>query len=85
MLRSVSDGVKRGHPDLSDLADELYDSVYGPDAIPEVVRDNWADVNVRTFWSLKVSVAQKLAFIETYLGEKAAAEDSGASVDNGEG
>ena len=38
-----------------------------PDDRPAIVRDNWDDPIVQTFWGLDVSEAQRLAYIKVHL------------------
>lgn len=67
-LAALSLAITRRNPELAQLAREVAES----DDRPAVVRENWDDVNVRRFWELTVSVAQRLAYIEGYLADQQA-------------
>jgi transcriptional regulator with XRE-family HTH domain len=67
-LTALSLAITRKYPALTDLAAE----VSAVDDRPAIVRDNWDDPNIRRFWDLTVSVAQRLGYVERYLANQEA-------------
>ena len=65
-LTALSLAISRRHPELTGLAAE----VAAADDRPAIVRDNWDDPNIRRFWDLTVTIAQRLAYVERYLADQ---------------
>ncbi len=77
-LRLVADGVRRQHPDLADLADELFTAAgySNQPEPPDLVRENWSDAAVREIWrNRRIPAAERESLIVEYLAAAAGLTD----------